>query len=98
MQYRFRVEPPRADRPGLGIGISADDAQGAVLTARLDATRHALCDSALALAFFTHPLLTLKVIAAIHWEALRLWVKGVGLHPHPPAPPRTLTFIKSRNP
>ena len=29
------------------------------------------------------PLLTVKVIAAIHWEALRLWVKGCPVYPHP---------------
>jgi DUF1365 family protein len=33
--------------------------------------------------FITHPLLTLKVVAAIHWQALRLWIKRVPLHPHP---------------
>ena len=29
------------------------------------------------------PLLTLKVIAGIHWEALRLWAKRVPFHEHP---------------
>ena len=27
--------------------------------------------------------LTLKVIAGIHWEALRLWIKRVPFHEHP---------------
>ena len=30
-----------------------------------------------------HPLMTLKVIGAIHFEALRLWLKGIPGHPHP---------------
>ena len=30
-----------------------------------------------------HPWMTAKVIAAIHWEALRLWAKGLKVHPHP---------------
>jgi DUF1365 family protein len=30
-----------------------------------------------------HPWMTLKVIAAIHWEALRLWIKGVPVFTHP---------------
>ena len=34
----------------------------------------------------TMPAITLKVIAAIHWEALRLWLKGLRILPRPPAP------------
>ncbi|MEJ8853721.1 DUF1365 domain-containing protein [Variovorax robiniae] len=88
MHYQFRVKPPRADQPDLDIGITAADADGTVLVARLDARREPLSDTALARVFLSHPLLTLKVIAAIHWEALRLWFKGVPLHTHP-GPPRS---------
>ena len=93
MRYGFRVEPPRQDRAGLAIGVSASDAGGAVLHARLDALRRPLGDAALLRVFVTHPLLTLKVVAAIHWEALKLWLKGVRLHgrPAPPATPVTIT-------
>ena len=31
-------------------------------------------------------LTALGVIAAIHWEALKLWLKGVRLHPAPSRP------------
>jgi DUF1365 family protein len=34
-------------------------------------------------AFVTLPLVTLKIVAAIHWEALRLWLKGARLVPRP---------------
>jgi DUF1365 family protein len=30
-----------------------------------------------------HPVMTAKVVAAIHWEALKLWLKGVPDYPHP---------------
>jgi DUF1365 family protein len=33
--------------------------------------------------FFGLPLVTFKIIAAIHWEALRLWIKGARLVPRP---------------
>jgi hypothetical protein len=33
------------------------------------------------------PLVTVKIVAAIHWEALRLWVKGARLAPRPNAAP-----------
>jgi len=40
-------------------------------------------------AFLSVPFLTLKVIGGIHWEALKLWLKGVPLvhRPVPPANP-----------
>jgi DUF1365 family protein len=93
MRYGFRVEPPRQDRTGLAIGVSASDAGGTVLQARLEALRRPLDDAALLRVFITHPLLALKVVAAIRWEALKLWIKGVRLHarPTPPATPVTIT-------
>jgi DUF1365 family protein len=30
-----------------------------------------------------YPLMTVKVIAAIHAQALRLWIKGTPFYPHP---------------
>ena len=35
----------------------------------------------LARVLWRFPLMTLKVVAAIHWEALRLWLKGARLIP-----------------
>ncbi len=95
MDYGFRVNAPGIDRPDLQLDITASDAEGALLFARLDARRRTLDDAALLLAFFSHPLLTLKVVGAIHWEALRLWAKGVRLHVRPPAPTRSVTVIKA---
>jgi DUF1365 family protein len=78
--YRFRLTEP-GDR--LAVLIRQTDAAGELLVATLTGTRRALDDRSLALAFLRHPLMTLKVIAAIHWEALRLWVKGARLVPRP---------------
>ncbi len=50
-------------------------------------TRQELSDRSLLRAFLSHPLLALKVLGGIHWEALRLWRKGMRLQPRPPAPP-----------
>jgi DUF1365 family protein len=36
--------------------------------------------------FFGIPLMTLQVVLAIHWEALRLWIKGAPFGARPPGP------------
>ena len=94
MSYAFRVAPPAGHAGPMSIGVVASDEAGAVLVARLDARRRRLDDAALARVFASHPLLTIKVIAAIHWEALRLWVKGVRLQPHAAAPAGSLTVVR----
>ncbi|HSC63861.1 MAG TPA: DUF1365 family protein [Caldimonas sp.] len=94
LDYVFRVEAPRPGRAALSIGVVANDRVGALVNARFDAQRRRLDDAALVRVFFSHPLLTLKVIAAIHWEALRLVVKGVRLQATPAAPARPVTLVK----
>ena len=41
--------------------------------------------------FFQYPLMTVKVIALIHWEAARLIFKGIRYRPKPPSPPQEIT-------
>lgn len=82
MAYRFRVEPP-AER--VTLVIEGSDAQGPVLIASLAGARQTLTDGTLIRAFLSFPLMTLKVVAGIHWEAARLWLKGMRLRPRPPA-------------
>ncbi|MEO5845195.1 MAG: DUF1365 family protein [Caldimonas sp.] len=96
--YVFRIEPPHPARAALSIGVVANDGAGALVNARFDARRRRLDDAALALVFFSHPLLTLKVVAAIHWEALRLVLKGVRLQPKPAAPAAPLTIVTPSEP
>lgn len=98
LKYVFRVEPPDAQRPELRVGVFAHDGHGPLLGARFDARRRPLGDAALARVFLTHPLLTLKVVAGIHWEALRLFLKGVRLQPKPAAPEQSITVVKPSPP
>jgi hypothetical protein len=85
MEYLFRLRPPTDD---LAIRILATDAEGPHLAATFHGRRRALTSSALLAAWGRFPLLTFKVVAAIHWEALKLWLKGMRLVPRPlpPAP------------
>lgn len=86
--YDFRVAPPSEK---VSVVVSVGNARGPVLVASLVGERRALSDRALALTFLTHPLLTLKVVGAIHWEALKLWWKRIRLQPRPPAPTHPVT-------
>ncbi len=45
--------------------------------------RKELSGAALARVLVHYPVMTAKVIGAIHWQALKLWVKGVPFHTHP---------------
>jgi DUF1365 family protein len=83
MDYAFRVVPPAAT---LGIAITGSDADGTLITAVLSAKRQDLTDAALLRAFLATPLVTLKVVAGIGWEAAKLWLKGVPVRRRP-APP-----------
>ncbi|KJS37924.1 MAG: hypothetical protein VR70_11395 [Rhodospirillaceae bacterium BRH_c57] len=78
--YHFRILPP-GER--VSVIIRQTDAEGTVFHASLAGRRVPLTDRALLGAFFRHPLMTLKVVAGIHLEALRLWRKGMTLQPRP---------------
>jgi uncharacterized protein len=83
MRYEFRIIGPD-DR--ITVGICASAPERPVLSAMLTGARKSLTDRNLARVFVTIPVITLKVVAAIHWEALRLWAKGIRLRRRPPAP------------
>ncbi|MCC6469972.1 MAG: DUF1365 domain-containing protein [Alphaproteobacteria bacterium] len=87
--YHFRLRPP-GER--LSIAIAETDAGGPLLHAATTGERTPLTDARLVAALLRYPLMTVKVIAGIHWEALKLWLKGVAVHrkPAPPATPVTI--------
>jgi len=89
-RYDFRLAVP-GDR--LALAIHQSVSQGPLLVARQSGRRRALSDRSLLLAFFAYPLMTVKVIGAIHWQALRLWAKGAKLEPRPAAPATPVTLI-----
>jgi DUF1365 family protein len=83
LRYEFRVTGPGEH---IAIGIRGVCRDGPVITTALVGGRRPLTDRALLGLFLTIPAVTLKVILAIHWEALRLWLKGLRLRRRP-APP-----------
>ncbi len=78
MRYHFRVSPPGQS---VKLRILETDREGPLLAATFNGRRHSLTTAALLRSFFSLPLITFKIVAAIHWEALRLWLKGARLGP-----------------
>jgi DUF1365 family protein len=77
--YAFNIRPPSDD---VLVAIDEKEHGAPVLKALFAGKRLPLNDGNLALALLHHPLMTVKVVAAIHFEALRLWLKRVPLHAH----------------
>ncbi len=80
LRYDFRIVGPDER---IVVGIGASSSAGPVLSAVLTGARKPLTDRALIGAFLTIPAVTLKVIAAIHWEALKLWAKRIQVRRRP---------------
>jgi len=88
-KYRFRVTPPEAR---VSVAITAADADGPLIATAFAGARSKISDVVLLRAFLRMPLLGLKVVAGIHWEALKLFVRGLRLQAKP-APPTTPVSI-----
>ncbi len=82
MRYHFRISPPGDD---VKLRILETDRDGPLLAATFNGHRAPLTTANLLRAFVSLPMVTLKILGAIHWEALRLWLKGAKLVPRPGA-------------
>jgi len=72
--YNFRLLKPEKN---LNVFIKQSDAEGTLLTACQVGKKVEISSKNLFFQFLTHPLMSFKVILAIHFEAFRLWIKGV---------------------
>lgn len=81
--YDFALRDPR-DR--LSLGIKLHDADGLLLTATQSGERRPLTTREAFKAVLRHPLMTLKILGAIHVEALGTWLRGARYVPRPLAP------------
>ncbi|SMQ85610.1 hypothetical protein SAMN06295905_2897 [Devosia lucknowensis] len=85
-RYEFRLSAPEER-----VRVAINETQGGqpLLYAAFTGARRPFSDAELMRLFFSHPLMTLKVTAGIHWEALRLILKGIRIRWHtdrkPPA-------------
>ena len=75
----------RFSAPGKRLSVHMENAHGGrkIFDATLKLEREEIGSAALARALAAYPLMTFKVIAAIHWQALKLWWKGAPVYDHP---------------
>ena len=79
-EYCFRFQEP-AERVRVYINELVDGKS--LLQAAVGGSRQPLTDATLLCMFVRLPFMTLKIIAAIHWQALKIWRKGARFHRMP---------------
>ena len=90
--YGFHVHPP-GDH--ILIGVDLHEQGLPVLKTHFRGERLPLSDGTIATLLLRYPLMTLKVVAGIHFEALRLWLKGVPVKPYHASPRYASTIVRS---
>ena len=73
-KYFFKILRPNEK---LSVIIDQYDEKGKILFASQDGIRSDLTSNKLLKSYLKHPLMTFKVISAIHFEAFKLWIKGI---------------------
>jgi DUF1365 family protein len=91
-QYRFRFMRTLRDGCERTVArIDYDDDQGPLLKTSVAGTLEALSAASVRRAVWSYPAMTLGVMARIHWQALKLWLKRVPFFHKPEPPKRFLT-------
>jgi DUF1365 family protein len=85
--YDWLLTPPAAD---LRVHMKVLDGERCEFDATMALTRRPLDGASLARVLWRYPLMTAQVVGAIHWQALRLWLKRNPVHDHPRGDPADL--------
>ena len=80
LTYRWYSNVPGDD---LNIQIALFEDRQRIFDAVLSLSAEPLTARSARRAILAYPFMTMKVVAGIYWEALRLFLKGVSLHAHP---------------
>jgi uncharacterized protein len=93
--YRFRfmrTEAQDSAHPARTVvRIDYDDAQGPLIQTSVSGSLEALTPASARKALWRHPVMTLGVIARIHWQAVKLWRLKVPFVKKPPLPEAFVT-------
>lgn len=87
-RYRFRFA---LDAARVAVRILYEDGKGGGLDTMIAGVRRPLTDRALLRALLRRPLGAARTTALIHWQALRLWRKGLAYRPRPQPPSKSVT-------
>ncbi|MCC0027895.1 MAG: DUF1365 domain-containing protein [Brucellaceae bacterium] len=82
-RYHFRVLPPGREAR---LRIHETEQGTPVLAATFNGCALPVTTATLSGLLLRQPFMTAKVIAGIHWEALKLWLKGARFHTSPQPP------------
>ena len=74
--YNFKILKPDSK---LSVIINQNDDYGKLLFASQDGVKKEINNKNLVFSYMFHPLMTFKIIGAIHFEAFKLWLKGIKL-------------------
>jgi len=72
--YFFRLLKPGNK---ISVIIDLNDSEGKILYASQDGVKSELNNNTLIKVYLKHPLMSFKIILAIHYEAFKLWTKGI---------------------
>ena len=72
--YFFRLLKPGSK---ISIIIDQNDKEGKILYASQDGIRSEITNANFIKSYLKHPLMTFKIILAIHYEGFKLWSKGI---------------------
>ena len=79
-EYHWRITPPS---DSLDVQIQSRRAGKPIFDATMNLRRSPLTDRSVAAHLIRYPFITVKLICAIYFEALRLWLKQAPFYPHP---------------
>lgn len=92
--YAFRLTAPGKSA---ALHIRQTDEKGEILVATMAGARRPFDAKTLVVSLAAYPLMTIKVVAAIHWEALRLWLKRVPFFSKPSPPDHAVTVARNNS-